>query len=152
MHSVRSILESTGTNVFRIAPTATVLEAAEIMNRHHVGALVVARDDGVVGMFTERDVLNRVVARQRDPASTAVSDVMTAPVAYCSPDASRAECRSVMRQRRIRHLPVIDNGLLVGLVSIGDLLIDEGAEQQETIHYLYEYMYGGKPGTAVTNA
>lgn len=152
MHSVSSILESKGSNVFHIAPDATVLDAADLMNRHHVGALVVVRGDSVVGMFTERDVLNRVVARRRDPAATAVQDVMSTPVAYCSPTASRAECRAVMRQRRIRHLPVIANDKLLGLVSIGDILLDEGAEQQETIHYLYEYMYGGSRTDALAQA
>jgi len=67
---------------------------------------------------------------------------MTTPVACCAPGTSRAECRGVMRGRRIRHLPVVDDDRLVGIISIGDILQDEGAEQQETIRYLYEYMHG----------
>jgi CBS domain-containing protein len=142
MHRVQQILESKGKAVFSITEDATAMDAAKVMNDHHIGALVVTRGEKVVGIFTERDILNRVVARQRDPAETVVRDVMTTPVACCAPGTSRAECRSVMRGRRIRHLPVVDDDRLVGMISIGDIIEDEGAEQQETIRYLYEYMHG----------
>ena len=142
MHTIKEILENKGQAVFSITEEATVLDAAKTMNERHIGALVVTRGEKVIGIFTERDILNRVVARQRDPAQTVVRDVMTTPVACCSPRSSRAECRGDMRGRRIRHLPVVDDERLVGIVSIGDILQDEGAEQQETIRYLYEYMHG----------
>jgi CBS domain-containing protein len=142
MHTVQQILESKGKAVFSIAEDATAMDAAKVMNDHHIGALVVTRGEKVVGIFTERDILNRVVAQQRAPAETVVRDVMTTPVACCSPGTSRAECRGVMRGRRIRHLPVVDDQRLVGIISVGDILQDEGAEQQETIRYLYEYMHG----------
>lgn len=142
MHSVQSIIERKGGDVVSIEEGATVLAAARVMNERHIGALVVTRGDKVVGIFTERDILNRVVAKQADPAGLLVRDVMSAPVACCAPDTSRAECRSVMRSRRIRHLPVVKDDKLVGMVSIGDLIEDAEAEQQETIRYLYEYMMG----------
>ena len=142
MHRVQQILESKGKAVFSITEDATAMDAAKLMNDHHIGALVVTRGEKVVGIFTERDILNRVVAQQRDPTETVVRDVMTTPVACCAPGTSRAECRGVMRGRRIRHLPVVDDDRLVGIISIGDILQDEGAEQQETIRYLYEYMHG----------
>ena len=142
MHTVQQILETKGNAVFSITEDATAMDAAKVMNEHHIGALVVTRGEKVVGIFTERDILNRVVAQQRDPAGTVVRDVMTTPVACCAPGTSRAECRGVMRGRRIRHLPVVDDDRLVGIISIGDILQDEGAEQQETIRYLYEYMHG----------
>jgi CBS domain-containing protein len=113
------------------------------MNEHRIGALVVTEGEHVVGIFTERDILNRVVAQERSPGETRVRDVMTSPVAVCSPDTTTAECRRVMRDRRIRHLPVVDNERLVGMVSIGEITADNEAEQSETIRYLYEYMYGG---------
>lgn len=141
MPSVRHILDKKGADVVRVHDDATVLEAAQAMNARHIGALVVIRGDKVVGIFTERDVLNRVVARQRDPGATLVSEVMSSPVTVCEPETTRQECRTVMKSRRIRHLPVVEDGSLVGIVSIGDILEDEGAEQAETIRSLYEYMH-----------
>lgn len=142
MHTVKTILEQKGSAVHRVAVGATVLEAAQLMNAQRIGALVVMERERVVGIFTERDVLNRVVALRRDPAETIVRDVMTSPVACCAPHTTRGECRTVMRNRRIRHLPVVHNDQLVGIVSIGDLLLDEDAEKSETIRYLFEYMHG----------
>jgi CBS domain-containing protein len=95
-----------------------------------------------VGIFTERDILNRVVAVQADPGRTVVQSVMTAPVAVCNPQTSSGECRAVMKQRRIRHLPVVADDRLVGMISIGDILEDNEEEQDATIKYLYEYMLG----------
>ncbi len=140
MVTVRKILENKGREVVSVDHEAKVVDAARVMNERRIGALVVTRGEKVVGIFTERDILNRVVAQLRDPAATAVHEVMTSPVACCTPDTGRAECRSVMRSRRIRHLPVVKGEQLVGIISIGDILEDEGAEQQETIRYLYEYM------------
>jgi CBS domain-containing protein len=140
MVTVQQILQNKGREVVSIDHEAKVVDGARLMNERHIGALVVTRSEKVVGIFTERDVLNRVVAQLRDPATTAVHEVMTSPVACCTPETGRAECRSVMRHRRIRHLPVVKGEQLVGIISIGDIIEDEGAEQQETIRYLYEYM------------
>lgn len=145
MATIRTILERKPQGVLSVDADATVLAAAELMNQHHVGALVVTHGDKVVGIFSERDVLNRVVACQRDPAGTRVREVMSAPVAVCAPSTLIAECRSVMRHRRIRHLPVVEEGQLVGMISIGDILEDNEAKQTETIRYLYEYMHGPWP-------
>ncbi len=142
MPTVRDVLSRKGSAVHTIAADATVLAAARVMNERRIGALVVTRGEKVVGIFTERDILNRIVAASRDAAATRVEEVMTAPIACCSLDTTRAECRSVMRNRRIRHLPVVENEKLCGIVSIGDLMEVEGAEQQQTIEYLYEYMHG----------
>jgi len=142
MHTVRSILEQKDRLVVRIAEQASVLEAAQLMRERRIGAIVVTRGDKVVGIFTERDVLNRVVAVERDPSATTVGDVMSAPVAVCGPDTKCDECRAVMRQQRLRHLPVVEDGKLIGMVSIGDLNKAAHADQAETIQYLYEYMYG----------
>jgi CBS domain-containing protein len=140
MSTVAKILELKGREVVSIDADATVLDAAHRMNERRIGAVVVTHDDKVIGIFSERDLLTRVVARQRDPATARVREVMTAPVACCDPRTTRDECRSVMRHRRVRHLPVVENDKLVGIVSIGDILVEEGAAQQETIRYLYEYM------------
>ena len=142
MHTVQQILETKGKAVFSIAEDATAMDAAKVMNDHHIGALVVTRGEKVVGIFTERDILNRVVAQQRAPAETVVRDVMTTPVACCAPGTSRAECRGVMRGRRIRHLPVVDDDRLVGMISIGDITAREATDQASTIQYLHDYLYG----------
>jgi CBS domain-containing protein len=142
MPSVQAILDQKGQHVFSVPESETVLAAAHLMNQHRIGALVVTRGDKVVGIFSERDILNRVVAAERDPAKTLVSEVMTSPVACCAPETTHEECRAVMRHRRIRHLPVVHEDRLVGIVSIGDVLAAVEADQGQTIHYLYEYMYG----------
>ncbi len=144
MTKVQDILDAKGHNVLSIGPTADVLSAAVLMNEHKIGALVVIAEAGkVVGMFTERDVLHRVVAHRRDPATTQVSEVMTSAVLCCRADTDLDEARSVMKNKRIRHLPVIDStGSLIGLISIGDLNAYHSAGQEQTIHLLQEYMYG----------
>ncbi|MGD8453039.1 MAG: CBS domain-containing protein [Phycisphaerae bacterium] len=142
MATVRDILEKKGTRVHSVSVDATVHEAASLMNDHRIGGLVVTAGDKVVGIFTERDILCRVVAARRDPMSIHVRDVMTAPVACCTPATTWAECRAVMRQRRIRHLPVVEGERLHGIVSIGDILEVTEAEHQQTIRYLHEYLYG----------
>ncbi len=143
MSQVRELLERKGSHVLTVGPAASVLRAAVLMNEHRVGSLVVVEDGRVVGMFTERDVLQRVVAGRRDPEATRVGDVMTAAVVCCSPDTTTDEARGVMRDRRIRHLPVADaDGRLLGLVSIGDLNADLRAAQEQTVFLLTEYIHG----------
>lgn len=142
MSSVQTILEKKGQHVYRIAEDHSVLDAAHTMNEHRIGALVVTRGERVVGIFTERDILNRVVAAERDPQQTLVRDVMSAPVACCTPETTREECRAAMRSRRLRHLPVVQDDRLIGIVSIGDVLESVEEDHVATIRYLYEYMYG----------
>jgi CBS domain-containing protein len=152
MASVADILAQKGSSVFVIAPTATVLAATQLMNHHHIGALVVAvgapagdpaSSERVLGIFTERDVLTRVVGVQRDPATTLVEEAMTSNVAYCRPETDVEEVSAVMQQRRIRHLPVCDGeGLLRGLISIGDVNAWHSQGKDIEIHYLHEYIHG----------
>ena len=143
MSKVSELLAIKGPQVWTIPPRATVLDAALLMNEHKIGGLVVTDQDRVVGMFTERDVLRRIVAERRDPAATAVADVMTAEVVCCQPDTSIDEARSAMKNRRIRHLPVVDErGSLRGLISIGDLNAHQAMSQEQTICLLNDYLYG----------
>jgi CBS domain-containing protein len=146
---VKNILAKKGSFVASISRTHTVLDAAKEMNARRIGALVVTDEDNVVGIFTERDVMTRVVALQLDPGKTRVEQVMTCPVACCRSDSSLAECRQVMTNKRIRHLPVVDENKLVGIVTSGDVLANAVEEQRETIddlhksiEYLHEYMHG----------
>src|SRR5438128_1393896 len=138
--TVQKILEQKGSRVHCIEPTATVLEATQRMNAQRIGALVVTDQGRVAGMFTERDVLRRIVGEQRDPAKVLVRDVMSTPVACCEPEMSLDDARRVMKDRRIRHLPVVTSaGQLLGLISIGDLNAYDVDGQQTTIHLLHEY-------------
>ena len=143
MPTAQDILAKRHREVLIIGEDATVMEAAKIMSEQHVGSLVVGRREKVVGIFTERDVLNRVVARHLDPLTTIIKDVMTTPVACCCPTTKLAECRNVMTAKRIRHLPVVDDNRLLGMISSGDILALEFGEQQQTIEYLHEYLYEG---------
>ncbi len=143
MPTAQDIITKKPKDVAIIDEEATVMEAAKIMSDRHIGSLVVGRLDNVVGIFTERDVLNRVVARHCDPSETIVKDVMTTPVACCQPTTKVAECRSVMTKKRIRHLPVVEDNRLVGMISSGDILAMENEEQQQTIEYMHEYLYEG---------
>lgn len=142
MPTAQSILDKKGTDVATVDVKASVLDAAKMMNARHIGAVVATTGDRVVGIFTERDILNRIVAAGKDPATTTVEQVMTAPMACCRRDTKLAECRAMMSQKRIRHLPVVENGRLYGMISSGDILASEVADQQTTIEYLNEYLHG----------
>lgn len=143
MATVREILARKGSRVYTIGPEATVLEAAHLMNEHKIGALVVIDGGQVVGMFTERDVLRRVVGEQRVPEETKVGEVMTTELVCCTLETPIDEARGAMKDRRVRHLPLVDGDRrLEGLISIGDLNAYEASEQGETIYLLREYLYG----------
>jgi CBS domain-containing protein len=143
MATIKEILEKKGSQVLTITQDATVLDGALLMNQHRIGSLVVLQNDQIVGMFTERDILRRVVAERRDPATTPISTVMTDEVACCRMDTTLDEARVAMKDRRIRHLPVLNaEGNLLGLISIGDLNAFNAASQEQTIHLMHEYLYG----------
>lgn len=143
MPRVTEILAEKSPEVLSIGAAASVVDAAVLMNDHRIGALVVSDDGHVSGIFTERDLLKRVVAARRDPAKTPVAEVMTNDVVCATADTSIEEARSVMKKRRIRHLPVVDDaGKIVGMVSIGDLNAWELDGQERTIHLMHEYLHG----------
>ena len=143
MAHVYDILAAKGHDVHTVNEDVTVLAATQVMNDHKIGALVVMRGGHVTGMFTERDVLRRVVVEQREPGLTHIADVMTRKVMCCAPDTALDDARTVMRNKHIRHLPVVGkNGELVGMVSIGDLNAWSIADGEATIHYMSEYIYG----------
>ena len=143
MPTAQDVISKRSRDVIIIGEDATVVEAAKLMSDQHIGSLVVGRGDKVIGIFTERDVLNRVVARRLDPLKTLVQDVMTAPVAVCRPTTKLAECRSVMTAKRIRHLPVVEDNELLGMISTGDILALELMEEHQTIDFLHECLYEG---------
>jgi CBS domain-containing protein len=142
MPSVKDILEKKGRDVATTTPTVTVLEATRLMNTRHVGALLVVEGGSVVGIFTERDVLTRVVAAGREPGSTKVEDVMSTPVAYCTLDTPLDDCRAIFTDKHIRHLAVMNGDQLAGIITSGDILAFEVTSHEQTIRYLQEYIHG----------
>ena len=144
MSKVADILANKDGAVVTIGENETVLSATRTMNDHKIGALVVTDGEGhVVGMFTERDVLRRVVAEQQDPGGIVVARVMTSEVVVCEADMPLEDCRQLMRDRRIRHLPVVNaEGKLQGMVLIGDLNAQLANHHEIEIRYLSEYIHG----------
>jgi CBS domain-containing protein len=143
MVTVHDILSVKGDQVVKVSPSDTVLDAAHRMNEARIGSVVVcATDHTVVGIFTERDVLRRVVACGRDPGATPVSDVMSSPVTCCRLMTTLEECRDTMTMHRMRHLPVVEGDALRGIISIGDIIAHEVKSQQTTLEYLNGYLHG----------
>jgi CBS domain-containing protein len=143
MTTVAAILKSKrDPSVYRIAPTATVFDALKLMADKEIGALLVMEGDAVVGIFTERDYARKVALMARSSKETLVRDVMTAPVMYVRPDQTSEECMALMTENRLRHLPVIEDGRLIGLISIGDLVKDIISEQRFIIEQLEHYIVG----------
>ncbi len=140
MATAEQLISLKGGTVASLGPGATVLEAALLMNERGIGSVIVIDKDRLAGIFTERDVLRRVVAEQRDPATTKLADVMTSPVACAAPHTTLDEIRQVMRERRIRHVPVVNAKRVLGMISIGDLNKAEREVQVETIRYLEQYI------------
>jgi CBS domain-containing protein len=143
MPTVRDILAVKGSQVLTIGPEASVLDAAMLMNEHKVGSLVVMSGGQVIGIISERDILQRIVVPRLDAGETQVLDVMTTEVVCCQPHTRLDEARGVLKNRRIRHLPVLDDGKqLCGMISIGDLNAHQTQDHELTIHVLQEYIYG----------
>jgi CBS domain-containing protein len=143
MTSVSDILAGKGLHLITISPQANVLLAASLMNERKIGSLLVMDSGQLVGILTERDILQRIVAEQRDPCQTQVGEVMTNDVVCCRPHTDMEEAKSVMKHRRVRHLPVVDEeGIVVGLISIGDLNAHQVDHQERTIYQLHQYIHG----------
>lgn len=139
MPTVADLIKSKGSQVFTVDELSTVLDAAREMNAKRVGALVVTRAGKVAGIFTERDILTRIVAGERDPKTTRVRDTMTPDPIVCSLNTDLDQVRAVIREKRVRHIPVVERGELRGLISIGDLNQIEARILAETIVYLEQY-------------
>ena len=142
---MQDILNHKGAEVASVQRERSIIEAARDMNRLRIGSLVVVDDNKVVGMFTERDILVRVVAEGRDPNRLTVGQVMTSPVVCVTLDTELVECKSIMTTRRIRHIPVVVEGELIGIVTSGDIMARESREREVTIESLVEYIGGPAP-------
>lgn len=142
---VSTLLERKGSKVFSIPPTVTVFDAVAEMNRHRIGAIVVLDGERLVGMFTERDVLRRVVGAGLDPRRALVSEVMTAEVITIGPEATLEETAAIFTEKRCRHLPVVVDDKLIGLISIGDISRWMGDAHRAEAEHLKNYIAGGFP-------
>ena len=143
---VGSVLADKGRQLYSIQPEATVRDAVRMMNDVGVGALVVLDGERIAGIFTERDVLRRVVDGGRHPGVTRVSAVMTIDVETIEPDMTVEDAMELMTARRFRHLPVVDRGTVVGMLSIGDVMRWVSMNQQEHIQRMSEYITGAGGG------
>ncbi|MGE0440277.1 MAG: CBS domain-containing protein [Gemmatimonadales bacterium] len=142
MATVAEILRRKGEQVHAVSPSDSVLAAVQIMNEARIGGVVVLSDQGeLVGMFTERDLMRRVVGKGLQADHLPIGNVMTTEVIGCGPDASLEECAAAMTRNRVRHLPVLDGQRVVGIVTIGDLLAYQVNDQRETIEQLTSFVY-----------
>ncbi len=139
---IRDVLRKKGKQVHVVGPLATVIEAVHVMNDHHVGAVLVVQNDEPVGIFSERDVLVRVVAAHRDPRQTLIRDVMTTRLHVASPDDTLLDVMRLMTDRRCRHIPVMEDHRLAGLVSIGDLTKATQHNLRQEVKDLSTYITG----------
>lgn len=142
MVMVRDVLEQKGRQVYGTHPDASVRDAVKIMAERNVGALVVLEADELVGLITERDYARNIVLKGRTSATTTVREIMARKVYIAHPDQTVQQCMAVMTARAVRHLPVVEDGRLVGIVSIGDMVKHVIADQQFTIEQLEHYIQG----------
>jgi CBS domain-containing protein len=147
MTSVAQLLKTkpTNTTVFTIGADDSVYNAIKLMAEKGIGALVVTDGDSIAGIITERDYARKVVLMDRSSKETPVRDIMSKAVRFVRPDQTTDDCMALMTERRMRHLPVIENDRLIGMVSIGDLVKNIIAEQQFTIQQLEFYIHGERP-------
>jgi CBS domain-containing protein len=145
MGHVADLLRVKGNAIYTISSDATVYEAIIDMVRHNVGSLVVMDGDTPVGIFTERDYLREIALKGRTSRSTEVREIMIREVIVVDKDRSLDECMAIMTERRIRHLPVIEDGSLIGLVSIGDVVKQLSQDRKAEIKYLTDYITGKYP-------
>ncbi len=141
--TVEDILRSKGGQVFSIEADATVFSALEKMARENVGALLAVQGDSIVGILSERDYARKVILKGLSSPQVKVREIMTATVCYARPDQSVEECMAVMTDKHCRHLPVLEEDRLVGLISIGDLVKASIAEKKFIISQLENYIKGG---------
>jgi CBS domain-containing protein len=140
MRNVNQILDEKGSHVYSVPREAPVLEVIRLMAEQHIGSVLVMQGHDIVGIATERDYARKVILQGRSSADTPVGQIMTSPVVTVLPTDTAQTCMEVMTARKIRHLPVVDDGRLVGLISIGDLVKAVIEDQQQEIAQLQQYI------------
>jgi CBS domain-containing protein len=144
--NISAILSQKSSEIFSVSPDAMVLEAVTMMDEKNVGALLVMKDDKLVGMLSERDYTRKVMLRGKRSAETKVSEIMSTNLTVAHPNEGVEECLRVMTDKRFRHLPVLEGDKVVGVISIGDLVKYVISCQSAAIAHLENYISGGYSG------
>ena len=142
MKRVKDILDVKGRDIWSIAPDVSVYDAMKLMADKEIGSLMVMEGTKLVGIISERDYARKVILQGRSSHTTQVREIMTSRVVYAQPDQNIEECMALVTEKRVRHLPVIDEGQLVGVISIGDLVKSIISEQKFIIEQLERYIRG----------
>ncbi|HUS95770.1 MAG TPA: CBS domain-containing protein [Hyphomicrobiaceae bacterium] len=142
MTTVKQVLDAKGHDVHSISPDASVFEALKVMSEHDIGSLAVLENDKLVGIITERHYARGIVLKGKTSSATRVLDIMSTPVVCARPEQSVEECMAVMTARVVRHLPVLEDNRLVGIVSLGDMVKSVIDDQKFIIEQLEHYIHG----------
>ena len=142
MEFVSQFLEKKGHDVWWVAPETTVFDALQLMANKKVGALLVLEEDSLVGVFSERDYARKVTLKGKSSKDTPVRDIMSTKIVCVTPNQSTEECMSLMTEKRVRHLPVMDGEKLIGIISIGDVVKAVIADREDIIEQLEHYITG----------
>ena len=144
--SVRFVLKQKGQDIWYVSPDACVYDAIEIMADKYVGALLVVSDGNLVGVVSERDYARKVILQGKSSKQTQVKEIMTSPAIFVTPEHTVEDSMRIMTDKHIRHLPVVEDGKILGVVSIGDLVKWMISAQQQTISQLHSYITSSYPG------
>jgi CBS domain-containing protein len=140
---VSALIERKGSAVHSVAPTITIADAVDEMNKRRIGCILVMDDGGIAGIFTERDAMRRVIGAGVDPKTTLLGDVMTRDVHTVPPETTVEQAMALFAERRCRHIPVVDHGRLMGLISIGDISRWVADTSRAEAEHLKNYIAGG---------
>ena len=146
IHTIGQLLEAKGKDIWSISPHVTVFEALRIMAKKDIGALLVIDKEKLVGIFSERDYAQKVILKGKSSKDTNVGELMTTEVFYIDPKNTLHECMAIMTVKHIRHMPVLENDQLIGMLTLGDVVKQIISEQEFTIRELEKYISGGYDG------